>query len=116
MATTDASARAGAGRLPVHDRVTGGSRFGCVLLSDTGSESAGGGAAASLLAGYGRVASSGRIELPRGALAVALGAFRAKDGSRAGAVGDMRLPQSGSGVCRALAHLDIVDGHSTGNS
>jgi hypothetical protein len=48
-----------------------------VVLSDTGSESAGGGAAASLLAGFGRVASTGRIELPRGVLAVALRAFRA---------------------------------------
>ena len=66
-------------------------RFGCLAqtrarrrarlwwppLSDTGSESAGGGAAASLLAGFGRVASTGRIELPRGVLAVALRAFRA---------------------------------------
>jgi hypothetical protein len=38
-------------------------------LSDTGSERAGGGAAALLLAEFGRLASTGRVELPFGVLA-----------------------------------------------
>jgi hypothetical protein len=53
-----------------------------MLLSDTGSETAGGGAAALLLAGFDRLASAGRIEPLRGVLAVALRASRAKGGRR----------------------------------
>jgi hypothetical protein len=46
--------------------------------SDTGSESVGDAAAALPLAAFGRLASTRRIELSRGVLAVALLAFRAK--------------------------------------
>jgi hypothetical protein len=46
-------------------------------LSDTGSESVGSAAAALLLAGFDRLASTRRIELSRGVLAVALLASRA---------------------------------------
>jgi hypothetical protein len=46
-------------------------------VSDTGSESTGGGAAALLLAGFDRLASTRHIELLRGVLAVALLASRA---------------------------------------
>jgi hypothetical protein len=48
-------------------------------LSDTGTESAGGSAAALLLAGFGRLASTSRIELRREVLAVALRASRGKN-------------------------------------
>jgi hypothetical protein len=41
-------------------------------LSDTGSETAAGGAAALLLAEFGRLASTGWVELPFGVLAVTL--------------------------------------------
>ena len=56
---------AGRGEQPRGSRVVAWLR-----LSDTGSDGAGGGAAALLLAGYGRLASTGRIELHLGVRAV----------------------------------------------
>lgn len=65
---------------PHHDQHRAARREGrrtWLPLSDTASESAVGAVAALLLAGFGRLASSRRIELRRGALAVALRASRA---------------------------------------
>jgi hypothetical protein len=58
-------------------RAMSSSRIRWPRLTDTGSESGGRAAAALLLAGFRRLANAGRIELPRGVLAVALRAFRA---------------------------------------
>jgi len=56
---------------------------GRVLLSDSDSERASGGAAALLLAGVGRLASSGCVERCRGMLTLALRAFRVSGARRA---------------------------------
>ena len=69
-------------------------------MSDTGSETAGGGAAALLLAGFDRLASAGHIEVLRGVLAVALRASYAKQG-----VADAGQKCSSSSESAALAAL-----------
>lgn len=56
-----------------------GRRGSRLPLSDTGRESAGGVAAAVLLAGFGRLASTVRIEIPRGVLAVVLRTAHARE-------------------------------------
>jgi hypothetical protein len=78
---------------------------GRLRLSDTGSESAVGAVAALLLAGFGRLASTWRIELRRGVLAVALRASRAlrvrlKHGGKAR--GEVK-----AGPLAAVTHMEL---------
>ena len=74
------------------------------MLSDTGSETSGGGAAALLLAGFGRVASAGHVRSPRGVLAVALRASRAVQGRCKGWVETRFAGEAGAvaGDCSGL--------------